>query len=65
VAWSMNEIALYRGEYVRSGVRSLDGARPRDEACAEVAEGGWRLLVERGRAPAGLTFRGSRRTVLR
>ena len=35
---------LYREEALRLGVRRLDGERPREELCAEVAEDIWRAL---------------------
>ena len=35
---------LYRDEAERLGVRTLDGERPREELCAEIAEDVWRAL---------------------
>jgi thymidylate kinase len=46
--WTLEELQaqerLYREEYPRLGVTRLDGQRPREELCAQIAEGVWRRL---------------------
>ena len=46
--YSLEELArqaqLYREEAPGLGVRKLDGQRPREELCAEIAEDVWRAL---------------------
>ncbi|HKP16861.1 MAG TPA: hypothetical protein VJT84_00185, partial [Gaiellaceae bacterium] len=46
--WSLDALRrqreLYLEEAARLGVRVLDGTRPREELCAEIAEASWRAL---------------------
>jgi thymidylate kinase len=46
--WSLEDLQtqvhLYREEYARLDVTRLDGSRPREELCAEIAEAVWRRL---------------------
>ena len=37
---------LYREEAEHLGARTLDGERPREELCAEIAEEVWRALAQ-------------------
>jgi hypothetical protein len=38
------QVRLYREEHERLGIRRLDGERPRDELCAEIAAEVWLAL---------------------
>jgi thymidylate kinase len=45
--WLAAHRALYREEHVRLGVRALDGERPREELCTEVALDVWQSGLAR------------------
>lgn len=54
--WSLDELrehaSLYHEELERHGVRRLDGERPQEELCAEIARSVWLGLSPAGGSPA-------------